>query len=333
MESEVGIVGRSFCILFVLSALTARGYAGQAQQDGGPESSPSDIKLKIRTRSGQSVFQIGETIELELSFTSTDRKKYLVYDSNEAQPFPTERIAAAPLLGWDNPLVDINQLCPTIIIQSILSSTNFLSAKQFVLGLELNQWIRFKAPGEYQIAVQSQRAFMRNPKRLLTLRSNRLSLTIVPPETHWQEQTLNSAVSVLDKTDSAADLTWEQRQARWHATSVVRNLGTPAAGREMAHRLQSEDLASYFLLGLIESPAREAALEQMGGLLRDPDFPVSNRFLCAMALVALGPDRTAQTTDQKKALEVGFRDELRAALKDKRGKALVESKKTAEVVE
>jgi hypothetical protein len=326
--------GKPLCAaLFLLNALTAGGYSGQLERSDVPEFSPSDVKLTIRTRGGESVFRIGETIELDLLFTSAARKKYLVYDSNEAQPFPTERIAVEPLSAWDNPLVDIDQLCPTIIIQSVLSSTNFLSAKPFVVGLELNRWIRFKDPGEYKISVQSQRAFRRNPKRLLTLRSNRLSLTIVPAETHWQEQTLNSAVAVLDKTGSAADLTWEQRQPRWHATSVVRNLGTPAAAGEMAHRLQSEDLAYYFLFGLIESPARESALEQMQGLLRDADFPVSNRFLCAMAVVALGPDRTAQTTDQKKALQARFRDELRAALKDKRGKALVESTKTAESVQ
>jgi len=316
--------GRSFCIaLVLLNALTAVGYSGQVHRSEEPESSPSDIKLTIRTRVGQSVFQIGETIELELLFTSTARKKYLVYDSNEAQPFPTERIAAAPLSGWDNPLVDINQLCPTIIVQSVMSSAPFLSAKPFVRGLELNKWIRFKDPGEYQISVQSQRAFRRNPKRLLTLRSNRLSLTIIPSSTQWQEQTLKSALRVLDETWSVADPI-----TRWHATSVVRNLGTPAAAREMAHRLKSEDLTHDFLLGLVESPAREAALEQMEGLLRDPDFPVSNRFLCAMSLVALGPERLAYTTDRQKALEARYREELRSALKNKRGKALVVSTTT-----
>ncbi len=113
----------------------------------------------------------------------------------------------------------------------------------------------------------------------------------------------------------------------------MRNLGTAAAAREMAHRLQSEDLARDFLLGLVESPAREAALEQMTELLRDPDFPVSTRFLCAISFVALGPDRTAHTPDQQEALKARFRDELRSALKDKRGKALVESTRTAESVQ
>ena len=80
-------------------------------------------------------------------------------------------------------------------------------------------------------------------------------------------------------------------------------------------------------------PAREAALEQMTGLLRDPDFPVSTRFLCAISFVALGPDRTAHTPDQQEVLKARFRDELKSALKDKIGKALVESTRTAESVQ
>jgi hypothetical protein len=318
--------GRSSCIaLFLLNVFIAEGYSGQVQGGDWSDSSPSDVKLTIRTRGGQSVFQIGETTELDLLYTSKARKKYLVIDSS----FFTERIAAAPLSGWDDPVADFKGLCPVMSLGGGLSSSHVLSAKPFVLGLELNKWIRFKDPGEYQISVQSQRSGWRISKRLLTLKSNRLSLTIVPAATQWQEQTLRSAVGVLDETGSAADLTWEQRKARWQATSVVRNLGTAAAAHEMAHRLQSQDLAYDFLLGLVESPAREAALEQMEGLLRDPDFPVSSHFLCAVSFVALGPDRTTQTADRQKDLQAHFRDELRSALKNKRGKAQVESTRTA----
>ena len=193
--------GRSFCIgLFLLNALPAGVYSGQVQRGDGPESSPSDVKLTM--------------IEFDLLFTSTARKKYLVIDSNAAPPFATERIAVAPLSGWDNPLVDINGLCPGVTIWSVMSSAPDLSAKPFVLDLELNKWIRFKDPGEYQISIQSQRAGRRNPRRFLTLKSNRLSLTIASATTQWQEETLKSAVRVLDETGSAADLTWDQRKAR-----------------------------------------------------------------------------------------------------------------------
>jgi hypothetical protein len=204
-----------------------------------------------------------------------------------------------------------------------------LSTAPFVFRLELNKWVRFDDPGEYQITIQSQRVGTANPKRLLTLNSNRLPLRIVPATTQWQEETLRNALTVLDQTAPATNLTWEQQGTRWQATSILRYLGTPDAARAMAQRLKSNDLAEDLLLGLVESPARETVLEQMRALLVEPDFPVTDWFLCATAYVARPRDATIASKDQLEPLESLFRDQLRLVLQNKRGQALTVSTKTA----
>jgi hypothetical protein len=160
------------------------------------------------------------------------------------------------LCGWDDALGDFNQLCPQLSAVSFIQTTPSLSPKSIILNLKLNDWVRFKDPGQYQITAQSQRAATANPTRLLTLNSNRLPITIVPANPQWQEQTLRNAVAVLDATASTLDLTPDHHTARWQATSSLRYLGSPAAARELARQLKSEDLTfhHYFLLGLVESP-------------------------------------------------------------------------------
>ncbi len=201
------------CGLFFLHMLAAGGYPGQAKS-GHPrespprESPPLDVNLMVRTHNGQSVFQIGEMIELELLFTSTSPKKYLVSTSTFDRP---DHIAVEPLSGWYDPLSIFFRLCP-VLFDGGLVGTQALSPKPTIVGLLLNEWVRFKDPGEYQITVQSGRAGRKNAKRVLSLTSNRLSLRIVSATAQWQERTLRSALAVLDATGSATDLSWTQRR-------------------------------------------------------------------------------------------------------------------------
>lgn len=317
---------RSCLVLFLLQALAAAGYSSPAQPVRGSESAPSDLKLTIRTHGGRSVFQIGETIGLELLFSSTTPKKYLI----DIASYPLDRAAVAPLSGWDNPLGDFHRLCPAMTAVSVLGGTLPLSRKPMTLSLTLNDSVRFKDPGQYQITVESQRVGIAKTKTLLTISSNRLPITITPAAEQWQEQTLTNAVRVLDLTASAADRTPDQYTARWQATDILRYLGTPAAARELARQLKSEDPTFHhgFLSALMESPARDAVLQEMEGLLADRDFPVDDHFLCAMSFVALGPIRTAQTETDLKKLETRFRDELRSAIPNKQGLALEVSSAT-----
>ena len=313
-------MGRCCIALFLVFA--AAGYPGQDEPYREPVPAPPDVNLTIRAVGGAAVFQIGERIELELLFTSTVRDRYVVLlGSGGSVLGGSEPVTVAPRVGWEHPRGDFDQLCPVIIAMSSLGSTQALSVEPVVTTLELNDLVRFKDPGEYQISVQSQSAFTAKTKTPLILNSNQLQITILAATEQWQEQTLRNAVAVLDGTGSFADLSWPQSNARWRAVDTLRYLGTPAAAREMVRWLKSDDLTSSaaVLRGLVASPAREPVLDQMKALLVDPDFKVDDHFLCAISYVALGPDRSAQTKDQLQALAANFRNQLRSALKTKRG--------------
>ncbi len=102
----------------------------------------------------------------------------------------------------------------------------------------------------------------------------------------------------------------------------MRYLGTPAAAREMARRLNDQNAAYEFKLGLASTPAREAALKSLDELLTDPDFPVNGLFLDTMSLVALPAEETPNRPAEREELEAKFRRQLIDALGRKRGAAL-----------
>jgi hypothetical protein len=324
-------VRKVFVLVSFFTQVTAQASLGQVASRRPPEPGPQDVTLRVRTHGGQSTFRIGETIDLDLVFTSR-APGYQVNISrfDRTDDFKLDRVEVEPD-GWDDPLGLFFRLCPTMF-EGGLENTKLLSARPVIVGLELNEWIRFAAPGEYQVTVQSERLTKIDAgggKRPVSIRSNRLSLRIASATEQWQQQTLKRAVAVLDGPKSAGDDSRVRQGARRLAARTLRYLGTAAAMREMAHRFGSDDYTYECLLGLVGSPARRAALDQMSKLLADdPYFPVDGQFLCAISVVALPQDSTEGLAPQHKALEIRFRDELRAALKNKRGRALAVSKET-----
>jgi hypothetical protein len=96
----------------------------------------------------------------------------------------------------------------------------------------------------------------------------------------------------------------------------------------MAQRWNDRGLRSEFTLGLVGSPAREAALDEMKALLVDPNFPVDRDFLTTMSVLALAQDTTEKEPALRIELQTHFRRELKLALETKRGQARAVSMNT-----
>ena len=184
-------MGRVFNVLFLLQVLAAAGYSEQA-----------DVSLTIRTLNDQSVFQIGQAIELELSFTGTAPNSYRIQLSPALSE--VDRVAIEPRSGWDDPLSVFHNSCLTAW-EGGLESDKVLSFDPTVVVLVLNERMRFKYPGVYRISVESDRVvrLSSEPGRNgVNLQSNVLSLSVIPATEQWQQQTLESAVADLDRPES-----------------------------------------------------------------------------------------------------------------------------------
>jgi hypothetical protein len=286
---------------------------------------PSDLKLQVSVRNHQTRFRMGEVINLELQFSSNTAKKYHLdtasYDRSGRMSI--EQFDVLPATGRSDPLAVYFQAFAAFMGGG-LSGTKDLSPKPEMIELQLNEWVRFDLPGRYRITIDSARAFaggFGTPGPQIRVKSNTIDVEIVPADPHWQQQTLRAAVDALGTGSMPASAAPGVSSPRLDAIKILRYLGTPAAGGELAKRLDDSDTSGDFAFGLIGSPSHDAALREMEHLLADPEFPVQSRFISALSVVALDPGAVSpDLPDQRSTLEAQYRDQLALLLDSKRGR-------------
>lgn len=287
-------------LLLLLSSASAQSAAG---------SPPSDLQLSITTRNNQSSFHMGEIIPLDLAFTSSRPNTYQMdmatYDRSGR--LNEDQFVVEPKSGFDDPLQLYFRAYKGFMMGG-LRGYKSLSTTPATIHADLNEWIRFKAPGQYRLTVISSRVSkvgsneFGNP----TVTSNSVTLTILPGTKEWQDATLKSAIQILDSTNPPVVPPANSADPRSQAGKTLRNLGTPEAARELARRMNGTVSDWDFAAGLMGSPARSVALEEMKKLLVDPNFPVSGRFLGTMSVLAL-PDGIADNIpEERERIESNF---------------------------
>ncbi len=116
----------------------------------------SDPVLVVGTETGKSVFRIGERIPLELSFTSSSVNRYEVnlasYDRSGR--LHSEQFDVNPTTGWKDPLA---AYFANGYAGGEISSSVALSSTSQIIDLNLNEWVRFDQPGDYDVIVRSSR--------------------------------------------------------------------------------------------------------------------------------------------------------------------------------
>ena len=312
--------------LLLLVGLTVASVSAQSTAPVDPK-----IVLKVSLASSQREFRMGETIPLQLSFSSNVKDRYQInmaqYDRSGRMNY--EQFVVSPAQGAVDPLPD------RLSFMGGLTTHQFLKPEPWTIKLNLNEWVRFTQPGEYRLRIVSNRVVVRDPVNSfggspVAARSNEITLKIIAADPVWQKQVFSDAVKNLDQPASTKPEQMEQyATVRRQAMETLRFLGTADAAREMVKRMRGEDssgLDHICMLGLISTPELAAARSALQEALADPDHPISGIFLYTLRMVNSEPGNSYANwrEGQQRALE-----QLVAAMSAKRGKALSISLSTA----
>ena len=289
-----------------------------------------NVVLKVALAKDQREFRIGETIPLQLSFSSAVKNHYQLnlaqYDRSGRMGY--EQFNILPAEGSVDPLPSLTGS------MGGLTSFQFLSTEPWTIKLNLNEWVRFTQPGEYRLIVSSNRVEVRNPSNLLgksaiTARSNEITLKIVKADPAWQKQVFDDAVAKLDAQLPHDANDSEQNATRRQALETLRFLGTPDATRELVKRMrgqESQGLNYVCMLGVISSPEHSVARTALEEALADPDRAIDDTFVYTLS--ALNLDNNSSYANWRETQQ-RILEQLLAVLPAKRGKALSISLSTA----
>jgi hypothetical protein len=242
-------------LLFLLAAINFSGppvCAGQTQTkeaDGFVQENntkraqnPDGVSFTAAFKNNQKQFQQGETLKLELSFSTSTPKTYVLdtasYDRSgrlDIDSFVVDRSDSVV-----DPMDDYFNSSVFGFIGGGLRGYPELTNKPQLITAELNEWMRFDKPGRYRLYVVSHRvAKIKAPgdafnRTGVVAVSNVIEFEILPLDKKWSTLKLNEAVGALSKSDG------DHRAA----CQTLRFLGTTAAASEMIKRFRGDSLSS-----------------------------------------------------------------------------------------
>jgi hypothetical protein len=167
-----------------------------------------------------------------------------------------------------------------------------LNAVPYKISEDLNEW-KSLPPGSYTLAVVSYRVEPPTGGDARTERqpvvSNKVKFQVIPATPEWQTTQLASALARLDADYSKVSTT-EFMRTTGEAERALRFLGSEAATRELARRFWAYDqrnAAWNFKAGLIGSPHRAVAVQELELVVHDPKHPATRNMLETLALLEI----------------------------------------------
>jgi hypothetical protein len=121
---------------------------------------PGDVVFELRTTRSPAVYQIGERIELEFSFSTTASGKYGIVSTSEQRDASllNETYSISPATGAMDPR-DSQRAMQWGIGGSFMSGQRALSDVPVIRHADLNEWLRVTRPGHYLLHAVSPRVF------------------------------------------------------------------------------------------------------------------------------------------------------------------------------
>ncbi len=229
---------------------------------------PDDIEFRVRLVKGPRVYHMGESIELEISYSSQIEKKY--YGSFTG-PRP-ELDGVKPHVTPTDGVLDLRELRRDRgVAGSILSGIGYVGPQPVSQQFDLCQWYRFQRPGHYSVIVTSMEvsrmkgAEEGGGREQLTLESNPVDLDILPADPAWVAGELSNIEQALNTARDAGE--------RGLALRRLALLDTPASVQTLVRLyLASPDGAEEWIFdsGLRDSSQIDIIIPLLVTALSDP---------------------------------------------------------------
>jgi hypothetical protein len=254
---------------------------------------PKGLTFVLRLKDDKKTFIQGETIVVELLFSSTLPNTYQLdaTTSGEGMRLGSEKWHIDPADGVVDPIYEYFDFEAGVSID-VLSSVLPLTEVPYTITLELNEWLCFDKTGTYRLYATSCRinTEVKDEEGVVKTKwdqpvtSNIITFEITKPDEKWLTETLKNAVAALDAPDK-----YESKRS---AVRTLRFLGTEEAVKEMVRHYGTSDGAYNFslLMGLLGSPHRGLVIEEMEKSLSAPEQIVDSFYIYILALMRLNRD-------------------------------------------
>jgi hypothetical protein len=203
---------------------------------------PEDLKVELRVVGDVSIFHTGESIPLEIAYSSESEQKYRGSFSNRTPEWGGPPPEVTPSDGVIN-LQDLRQGAAG----SFMSSFGYLTSKRSIEKLDLSEWFRFRKAGHYSVRVKSTNISRAKTAEegggieRLTLESNAVEFDILEADPEWAAAQQARFEQILN-TQSG------DNPGSYEALKRLALLDTPASAQRLVQMYLSNPASSDWYL-------------------------------------------------------------------------------------
>jgi hypothetical protein len=228
---------------------------------------PTDLEFRIRFVRDRATYHAGESIEVEISYSSEAEKKYRAIWTSPRLEHGNMTLQISPIDG----VMDLRDLIRGWA-GSFLSSDGYLGPEPRTEHLELSDWYRFRKSGHYSLVITSKAVSLMKGadegggEELLTLESNALEFDILAADPSWSAAELTEIERVVDHSEDPQEL--------YPALHRLAILDTPASVRKLVQLYLAQgpqgDPSTSLYQGLNNSSQIDLVIELLESSLSDP---------------------------------------------------------------
>src|SRR5260370_22772085 len=163
---------------------------------------PDDLELRIPFVNNSVTYHTGESIEVEISYSSQAEKKYRGSWTGPRPELENIKLRITPV----EEVTDLRDLSRGFA-GSVLSGMGYVTAEPITERLDVNDWYCFRKPGHYSLTITSN-AVSRvktgeegGGEEHLTLESNSLEFDVIAADPSWSAAEFAEIERVLDHSE------------------------------------------------------------------------------------------------------------------------------------